>query len=36
MGWIAYYEEKERRQEVKDGNIMAMNPEELAGAFPRG
>jgi len=36
LGWIAYFEEKERKKEVKRGNIMAMDSEELTKAFPRG
>ncbi len=36
MGWIAYYEEKERKAQVDKGNIMAMNETELSKAFPRG
>jgi hypothetical protein len=33
LGWIAYFEEKDRKQEVKKGNIMAMKPDEIASQF---
>jgi hypothetical protein len=33
MGWIKYFEEKERREEVAKGNIMAMTPEEVRKQF---
>lgn len=36
LGWVAYFEEKERRKQVKKGNLMAMNPEDISKAFPRG
>jgi hypothetical protein len=33
LGWIAYFEEKDRKSEAKKGNLMAMNEEELIGKF---
>lgn len=31
--WIYYFDEKARRKEVKDGNLMAMTPEEAISRF---
>ena len=34
QGWIAFYAEKKRRQEVADGNLMAMDSDDqILGAF---
>jgi hypothetical protein len=33
LGWVAFFDEKDRKQEVKKGNIMAMRPEEIARQF---
>lgn len=33
MGWIAYFDEKERKKEVEKGNLMAMNEDEIARHF---
>jgi len=35
MGWIAYFDEKERKKEVSKGNLIAMNDDEITKAFPR-
>lgn len=36
MGWIAYFDERERKKEVTKGNIMAMTEDEIVGAFTGG
>jgi hypothetical protein len=36
FGWIAYFEEKERRREAKKGNLMAMSEDEITRAFADG
>jgi len=33
FGWLAYYAEKDRRQEADSGNILAMSPEDIMGKF---
>jgi len=35
LGWIAHFDEKERKSEVKKGNLLAMNEDELVGALAR-
>lgn len=36
MGWIDYFAEKARQDEVRKGNIMAMNEDEVAEHFANG
>ncbi len=34
QGWIAFYADKQRRQEVEKGNLMAMDSDDqILGAF---
>jgi hypothetical protein len=32
-GWIAFYAERDRQKEVQNGNLLAMNPEDILGKF---
>ena len=33
QGWIAYYEEKDRKQEAESGNLMAMETDDILQRF---
>lgn len=35
-GWIAYFNEKNRRQDAESGNLLAMNPEDIMGKLNGG
>jgi hypothetical protein len=36
MGWIAFHGEKHRKQQAKDGNLLAMDENQIVGAFTNG
>lgn len=36
MGWIAYFEEQNRKAEGKSGNLLAVDEDELVGALTSG
>ncbi len=35
-GWLAYFAEKDRKQEAASGNLMAMDPDEIMRKFGDG
>ena len=33
MGWVEFYGEKRRKEEVSKGNLLAMDENQIIGAF---
>lgn len=33
FGWLSFYEEKQRQREADNGNLLAMDPDNMVGAL---
>ncbi len=36
LKWLAFYAQRQRQQEADNGNLLAMNPEDLVKRFGNG
>ena len=36
FGWLAFYEDKERQRQAAEGNLLAMDPEQMIGKLTDG